>query len=532
MQYDVLIKNARIVDGTGAAAYQGDVGVVGERITEIGRLGDDAGLVIDARGKAVSPGFIDAHSHSDYLLAMDFPATNLLEQGVTSEICGPCGESAVPCFPGFYDNYKNMLPVETVDLLYRVQGSIQRFTDYMADKRLATNVGMMIGNGTIRGNVMGLYQREPTKHEMEDMRALVRAAMESGFLGLSSGLCYPPSCFAYTDELVSLAAVAAEYGGVYSSHIRSESDGVVEAVQEALEIAKRAGLPLVLSHHKIIGARNEGKSERTLAMVDAANQEGRQVYLDQYPYLSGCANLLDAIPPVYRAKGWPALKERIVNADFRNQLRQQIEGFQADFENFLGNAGYDGTRILSCQEGTGYQGKTIAQIAAERNEAPFDAFLNILIEQDANLFAAYAFTSKPDMERIMAHPNVMVGSDMYRSFMEHAADEPGHPRETATFVRYLRLVREQKICTLEEIVRRMAALPARVYSLKDRGLIRRGYFADICVFDYENLTDRADYAKAYLKNEGIDTVLVNGRVAVENGRANGIRNGVFLKRGG
>ena len=530
MKYDVLIKNAKIVDGSGEPAYEGDVGVAGERIADIGQLGGDAELVKDAAGSVVSPGFIDAHSHSDYLMAMDFSAANLLEQGVTTEICGPCGESAVPCYPGFYDNYKNLLPAETVELLYRVQGSVHNFSRYMADKRLATNIGMMIGNGTVRGSVMGLTQREPTKREMKEMQDLVREAMKSGFLGLSSGLCYPPSCFASTEELVRLASVAAEYGGVYSSHIRSESDGVVQAVQEALEIAKRAGLPLVLSHHKVIGARNAGKSAQTLALVDAANDNEQRVSLDQYPYLSGCANLLDAIPPAYRTEGWPALKERLKNGDFRKQLQNEIEGFQADFENFLGNAGYDGTSILSCPEGAGYQGKTIAQIAAERGETPFDAFLNLLIEQDANLFAAYAFTSKPDMERIMAHPNVMVGSDMYRSFMEHAEDEPGHPRETAAFVRYLRLVREQKICTLEEIVRRMAALPAQVYSLQQRGLIRQGYFADLCVFDYDNLFDRADYTAAYRRNEGIGTVLVNGRLAVENGRANGVRNGVFLKR--
>ena len=531
MNYDVIIQNATIVDGTGSPRYRGDVGIIGERIADIGRLSGTAERVIDAAGKTLSPGFIDAHSHSDYLLAMDFPAKNLLEQGVTTEICGPCGESAVPCFAGFYDAYKNMLPAETVDLLYRVQGSIQAFSQHMEGKRLATNVGMMIGNGTIRGTVMGLIEREPTNEELERMRALVCEAMESGFLGLSSGLCYPPSCFALKQELTALASAAAEYGGVYSSHIRSESDGVVEAVEEALAVAKNAEIPLVLSHHKVIGARNAGKSAQTLALVDAANRSGQRVFLDQYPYLSGCANLVDAIPPTYRSGGWPALKERLGNPAFRKQLQGEIEGFETDFENFLGNAGYAGTSILSCPEGAGYQGKTLEQIAHMRNEAPFDAFLNILIEQDANLFAAYAFTCAQDLERIMAHPNVMVGSDMYRSFLEHAEEEPGHPRETATFVRYLRLVREQNICPLEEIVRRMTSLPASVYSLSHRGLIRQGYFADLCIFDYDRLLDRADYSAAFRRNEGIDTVLVNGSVAVDGGRATGVRNGVFVKRG-
>lgn len=518
-----------IVNGTGAPRFDGDIGIIGERIEAIGQLSGDAKLIIDAAGKTVAPGFIDAHSHSDYLLAMDFSAANVLEQGVTTEICGPCGESAVPCYDGFYDNYKNLLPMETLEHLYDVQGSIERFAQYMVNRRLATNVGMMIGNGTIRGKVIGLQERAPTERELEAMRTLIRAAMKEGFLGLSSGLCYPPSCFAGTDELIALAGVVAEYGGVYSSHIRSESDGVVQAVREAIEIAGSAGVPLVLSHHKVIGARNAGKSTQTLAAVDEANTRGQRVYLDQYPYLSGCANLLDAIPPKYRTQGWPTLKARLKEDDFRRQLKSEIEYFPADFENFLGNAGYKGTSILSCPEKS-YLGKNLVEIAAMRGESPFDAFIHILIEQDANLFAAYAFTSAWDMDQVMMHSNTMVGSDMYRSYMEHDEEEPGHPRETATFVKYLRVVREKGICSLEEIIRRMTGLPASVYSLPNRGLIQQGYFADLCIFDYAELMDEADYAHAFRKNKGMKQVLVNGRLVVENGCANGIKNGVFVKK--
>ena len=531
--YDILIKNGTIVDGTGGPRYLGDLAVTAGKIVKIAeKIDGEAKTVLDAGGKIVSPGFIDSHSHADMVFLLGTSGYNYLEQGTTTEICGPCGESPMPYFDGFYKAYEGMFPEDKMAGMIEILKSTTGFMSHAKTLALGTNMGFLVGQGTVRGRVMGYSMDTPSDAQMDEMRGYVQEAMDCGFLGISSGLIYPPSIYASEDEITELVKVAAKNGGIYSTHIRGEDERCPEAVEEAIRVAEACGIPLVVSHFKIVGKDNEGLSRATIGLVSDALKRGMKVRVDQYPFLAGGAGLVDSIPPWHRENGIDALVEKLKDSAFRRRVTDELQGDEGGFENFYKSSGFEGFLILMSPAAPDLIGKTVAQVARERGSDQFDTFYDLLIESHGAMFIGYVSQNESDMLRILQYPYTMPGSDLLHNLAETDPETVGgwHPRATATMPRHLSLIRDNGLMSLEAAVHRMTGMPADFYSLRGRGVLREGAWADICVFDYAKVEGRADYIHPYRRNEGIDTVIVNGQVAVSQGRYNGARAGAVLTR--
>ena len=499
--YDLLIVNGTVLDGGGGEPFQADVAILGDRIAAVGDLGGArAREVIDATGLYVTPGFIDVHSHADRELTELPDAPNLVRQGITTVVAGNCGGSAYPVGEFF----------QSVE----VQGT-------------ALNVALLIGHNTIRRQVMGMAARPPTAEELEQMRGLVRRGMEEGAVGLSTGLKYPPGAWADTDEVAALAEAAAEFGGLYASHMREEGREVVDAVAETIEIGRRAGLGVQISHHKVTSVDLWGASSATLGLVDAALEEGIAVYIDQYPYPATSTALTVLLPPWSLEGGRERLAERLENPELRARIREAI------VENILHDRGGSdpaNIRIADCESRPDAEGRSFAELLEERGREPTPeeaAELTMEIQAEGGAQAIYFCLADEDIERIMRHPRTMIASDSHICSLGEGVP---HPRNYGTFPRVFRLyVRELGVLTYAEAVRKMTSLPAEAFRLHGRGLIARGMFADICVFDPEIVADTATWDNPHCYPVGIRAVIVNGRLAVWEGRQLGERAGRVLR---
>ena len=531
--FDILIKNGQIVDGSGESAFYADVAIKDGKIVKIARSIDEPAVeVIDATGLQVTPGLIDTHSHSDSSVYTGSDCYNYLEQGVTTQIAGQCGSSLAP----FYDGLKNkhgLSPEEYA--VWSEKGKTPTIFMEEAEKAsLGTNVAYFIGHSAIRGKVLGYSDKGPTPEQLETMKAYVKEAMEVGFIGLSTGLVYVPSVYSTTEEIIELAKVMKLYGGTYVSHIRGEGNNVLPAVQEAIRIGEESGVPVFISHLKVMGKQNEGVSKVLLQEIDDANERGVITHADQYPYTAGAAPLSSQIPPKFIVGGFPALLERLQDPAIRQQILYSIFNEVDEFESAIFHAGFDGTLIGSAKLTPEYVGKTIGQIAREEGKEPIDALSDILIANNAVVGGYYFNQCVPDLMNIMAHPRVFCGSDTSdypddRYDHEHVGN--GHPRGYATMVRRLELVRDFRLRTMEQSIRNVTREPAVVLGLGDHGLLKEGWDANVTIMDYDKLHATADYIHPHRKNVGIHYVLVNGKVAVRNGDAiPGVRCGKILKR--
>ncbi len=538
MVYDVIIRNGRVLDGTGAPWFWADVGIVGDTIRAIGRLaGQDAGRVLDAQGHFICPGFIDIHNHADGGLLVTPRADSLVQQGVTTALIGNCGMSPAPVREStrelLHKYISAFLPVAQID--WR---SLADLFDCFKRQGIGCNVASLVGHGSIRIAVMGMDARAPSERELDEMRALTAEAMAQGAFGLSSGLAYAPGMFASTDEVAALAEVVAEYGGIYASHIRSEGNAYLDSIAEAIGIGERAGVPVQISHMET-HYPNFGRAREALALVDAARARGLDVTFDVPPYLMGMTTITSILPNWAQDGGIAAIIARLQEPDTRQRVKAHTDVFTNPAARLAGEGRWEKLWIVGSERHPEFNGRDLAELSRARGQEPYDAVFDLLAEESRQIMIVGEFHSEEDLRRALLHPCCMVESDEG----VYAADSPTgvpHPRAYGTFpMIYRKYVRGETradfsleaghpILTWEDAVRKMTSMPAARLGLKDRGLIREGLRADIAVLDPERIADRATYREPHQYPVGISWVLVNGVVVVEHGRHTGALPGRVL----
>ncbi|MDF1503969.1 D-aminoacylase [Roseisolibacter sp. H3M3-2] len=502
--YDLLIAGGTVVDGTGAPGVRADVAIRGDRVVAVAPAlpRDGAKRVVDASGKVVAPGFVDLHAHLDPLLRLS-DMRSALQQGVTLALGGPDGGSPLPLAP---------------------------YLDSVTAARPGANVAFLVGHNDVRRAVLGMSDRAPSDAELARMRALVAGAMGEGAFGLSTGLLYLPGTYATTDEVVALARAAADSGGIYTSHLRKEGLGLFEGVAEAMEIGRRARVPVVLTHHKAVGRQMWGQSVRTLAMVDSARRAGTDVMVDQYPYTATHTNLGVLVPAWAMAGGDSAFARRLAEPALKDSV---VRGIVFNILNDRGGGDLSRVQFSRVSWDRTLEGKTLKDWADRRGLAPTPEngatlVLDAMRQGGAN--AIYHVLDEGDVARIMRHPQTMIASD---GRLSTPGDGHPHPRAYGTFPRVLgRYVREQRLLTLEQAVHKMTGMPAARLGLRDRGVLRAGAAADVVVFDPAAVSDRATFEAPHQYPVGIGTVVVNGVLAVDGGTPTGARAGRVLRRGG
>jgi len=499
--HDLLIRNARIVDGTASPWYRSDIAVRGDTIALIAqRIDARATRVIDAGGLVVSPGFIDIHTHARRGI-FDVPtADNYVRQGVTTLIEGPDGGSPIPLGP---------------------------FLSKIAATRITPNFASFVGQGSIRSEVMGEVNRPATSAELDNMRVLVRQGMEDGALGLSSGLFYVPGTFTPTEEVIELAKVAGEMGGIYISHMRDEAKGVIESVRETIAIGERGRLPTQITHHKVVGKAYWGRSVETLRMVDEARARGVDATIDQYPYTASATSVGAALLPAWAQEGGrEATLGRLKDPSTRAKIK--AEGVRI-IRDERGGGDPKNVSVSSCQFDPSLAGKNLAQITQQRGlpvTIENAAETAMWIVEQGGCGGIFHAIGEEDLQRILVHPATMIASDGEVPIFGRNVP---HPRSYGTFARVLGLyVREKKLLSLETAVQKMSALPAQRLGLTDRGVLRTGLKADLVIFDPARVRDTATFEKPHAYAEGVTHVIINGQVAFENGTMTSARPGKVL----
>jgi N-acyl-D-amino-acid deacylase len=497
--YDVLIRHARVIDGTGNPWFHADVGIKDGKIAAIGRLDGPAAKTIDAAERVLAPGFIDVHTHIEDDIEKVPRADNFLLDGVTSVITGNCGGSNLNLAEWF-------AKLDTLGI--------------------GINVGSLIGHNTVRAEVMGTANRGATPEEIQRMQALIEKAMEDGAVGFSTGLIYIPGTYASTEEVVALAKAAGKHGGTYASHMRDEGEHVLEAITEAVTVGREAGMPVELSHFKIDNRRLWGMSDMSIALVEKFRREGVDVVVDQYPYDHSSTNLGITLPSWALADGREKIRDRLEDKPTREKIAAEME----QTLHRLGQDDYSYVTLASFAANKEYEGKTIAEINALKGRpanirAQIDTIFDIMLDGGAQ--AVYHSMGDKDLERILRYPNTAIASD--GGVREFGSGVP-HPRSYGTNARVLaEYTAHRGVITLEDAIRRMTSLPARTFHLSDRGAIREGAAADLVLFDPARVQDKATYAQPHQYSEGFDYVIVNGKIAVENGKITDQRGGVVLR---
>jgi N-acyl-D-amino-acid deacylase len=524
--YDLLILNGKIISGSGNPWFYGDVAIAQDKIVKIGRLGNEkAGKVIDAKGFIVTPGFIDGHSHSDLGILVDPKAEQKVMQGVTTENFGLDGMSVAPIgekdIPGWRRHLSGLAGNPKIDWHWR---SFSDHLDAIDALPTSLNVTSYVGLGTIRLNVMGMSDREATLHEIGQMKRIAARAMEEGARGISAGLIYPPSLYQNLNEIIEIARVVQEYDGIFDVHMRSESDGIFDAIEEVLEIGRQSGIHVPITHFKVRGRKNRGLSEKALRVLDEARQGGIDVTIAQYPYTAGSTMLHAIIPPWYHTKGPDDLIRMITEE--REPIKRDIRE-RMDWENFAANMGWENILVSSVESDANkiYEGKNITEIASMRDlKDPTDAALDLLAEEELAVGMIGFGQNEEDVVRIMKHPTVSFITDGLLG-----GGKP-HPRVYGTYPRILgRYVRDKGVLSLEEAVRKMTSLPALKLRLSLKGVIAENLDADITIFDPDSIIDEATYENPRQFPRGIEWVIVNGQVVVENGRHTGATPGRTIR---
>lgn len=508
--FDLVIRGGRVVDGTGSPWFVADVGIKGDQIAAVDtRLDATGARVIEATGRVVAPGFIDVHSHSEegrdgQDMVGNAGAENNVRQGVTTVFSSPDGGGSI---------------------------KVGEYLDRVTAAKPAINVGSFIGHGSVRGAVVGQADRPATPDELARMKELVRTGMREGAFGLSTGLFYVPGSYAPLQEVIDLAAVAGEYGGIHQSHMRDETGNVLDSVRDTIAIGEQGHLPTQVTHHKIIGKANWGKSVDTLRLIDEARARGVDATLDQYPYTASSTSIQGGLFPAWVQEGGrEKMLERLRD---ESQLRRTLTAITSAIENDRGGGDPANIVLAACPFDASLAGKNLSQILRERKRpATPDQAADLAIElvQKGGCSAVYHAISEDDLVRIMKHPATMIASDAAPGIPTFGKDVP-HPRAYGTFARVLGLyVREKKVLTLEEAVRKMSAFPARRMGLADRGVLRPGMKADVVVFDPNTVIDKATFDKPHQYAEGVSTVVVNGVLTLDGGNVTGQRGGRALRR--
>jgi len=522
-QYDLVIRNGRIMDGTGNPWFQGDVAVSGDRIAQVGRIEGSAKREIDAKGLVVAPGFIDIHSHSDFLLLEDGNAESKIRQGVTTEVLGE-GSSAGPT--------KGKLVARPVSA-GNEKAQIRTLGEYFAAVErvgVAVNVASYVGIGNVWQCVMGQSFERPSAADLDRMKELVAEAMRDGAFGLSTALMMPPGSLATTADLVELCKVVREHDGIYSSHIRDEGLGIFDSVKEAIAIGEQARVPVDILHLKIADQQYWGRMNEVVGIIAAARERGVNVQANIYPYTRGNNDLSSIIPPWAHEGGRSEMLARLKDPNTRARLKRDIENGLPNWYNHYTAVGRDWSRMLISANNK-YRGQTMDRVIAAKKAEPLDVLFDLLIENDGSVSTVYAHHTEADMNLALTQPWCSIGSDgsAYATNGPLRRGHP-HPRNFGTFPRVLGVyARERGLLRMEDAVRKMTSLNAAKLGIRDRGLLRTGQFADITIFDPDRVIDRSTYEDPFHYNDGIEYVVVNGQLVLDRGKHTGVRPGRALR---
>ena len=528
-RYDVLITNAQIVDGTGGEPRQGAIAIKDGKIAAVGNLATSAASrTIDAKGRTVSPGFIDMHSHSDMPLLTDGNAQSKIRQGVTTEVIGESGSVAPRKEPSGAATWTDFNGYFTA----------------IEKNGISPNLLSYLGLGTVREMVIGEDDRKPMPAELEAMQTMVSSMMDQGIFGVSTGLIYPPNAYSTVDELADVSKPAAEKGGLYASHLRFDGAKLREGIEEAVAIGERAGIPVHVFHIKVTGQKNFGRMKEVIDIVEAARARGIRVTADQYPYVASSTGLTATIPPWALDGGTARLLERLKDKAQRARIRRDMEDQNPSWESRYQSAGtWQNVQLAAigrtrgaAEQGTSpnrkYEGLRVAEAAKQAGKDPFDFVFDLLIEERGSVGCVYFIIDEADLALALKQPWVAIGSDG-SAFATEGPLRAGvpHPRSFGTFPRVLgRYVRELKVITLQEAIRKMTSLPASILGLPDRGTIQEGQWADLVIFDPSTVADQATFEDPFQYPVGIETVLVNGQVVLDEGKHTNARPGKVLKR--
>ena len=528
MVYDIIVKNGKIISGAGNPWYHGEIGIIEGRIAKIRpKIKEDAKTVIDAEGLIVCPGFIDIHSHTDYILPVNRSQESTLCQGITTTMVGMCGDGMAPIPEGKEEEFKKKLakidPVlQQFDFPYH---TFAEYLEYNENKRNSANLAFCVGYGNIRwAGGQSFENRAATSEEMDQMKLFLGEAMEAGAFGMSTGLIYSPQIFAKTEEIIELAKIVAQYNGLYFSHIRSEGNDINNAIKEVIEIVEKSGcVGGQIAHHKIAGKELWGGSIQTLKLIEEANERGINITYDQYTYNRGMSDLATALPPWAREGNNATILERIKNPEIQEKIKKDVRDGIEGWENWIKNEGMKNIYIstVGSDKWSDIPTLNIPTITKEKGMADdWETFFTLLIENDLSVGITIESMGEEDVRRIMSGRYHMVGTDgagIPAAFSSGAF----HPRFFGTYPRILgKYVREKKILTLEDAIRRMTSFPADKLGLQDRGLVREGNWADLVIFNPLTVKDKATYENPYQLPDGIPHVIVNGVIVVQNGKKN------------
>ena len=512
---DILIKNGTVVDGTGKPVFKADVGVFENRIAIVApHIEQEAAHTVEAGGLHVAPGFIDPHTHSDLPLVVDPRAESKIRQGVTTEVIGNCGFSPAPLMGAAVEEMNAKAANLSLEVTWQ---SMAEYLDHLRNPGTILNVVPLLGHNTVRGSVLGYDDVQPTLEQQAEMERVVEEAMEQGARGLSTGLFYPPGFYAQTAEVIGLARAAARHGGIYASHIRSESDTLLEAVAEAIEIGERAEIGVEIAHLKLAGYRNWDGVDQLVSMLETAKASGVRLGCDQYPYHASNSWLAAMMPYWAQAGGGKAIAERLSDPETRARLRQDWEENRAEWEDRGGMRHWTDIVVSDCQVRPDVLGQSIAQIAEAEGKDPLETAFDLIVISEGLVACVWFDQLEDNVQTLMRHPLVVVGSDGSSLKPEGVLGQRQvHPRSYGTFPRVLgRYVREERVLSLEEAVKKMTSITADRFGLTGRGVIREGAWADLVLFDADTVIDKATFTEPHQYPVGIPYVVVNGQVVID-----------------
>jgi len=526
---DLVLENGRIVDGMGNPWFFGDVGIKDGTIVEVGRVNQGGLERIDAGGQIVAPGFIDGHCHSD-LMVLDDPRSEIkLQQGVTTEVVGNCGMTPAP----FAQQNLNLLRTYVEPVLgmtgqeWRWE-TVERYFDALLEAKPSENVATYVGHGTLRIAVMGFENRPASDDELDRMKGMLEEALQAGAIGLSLGLMYAPGSYTPREELAELCSVLSRYDGLLATHIRGEGNSLIPSIEEVVWIAEKSGVPLQISHLKAAGGSNWGSVSRAMELIEDARSRGLDVTCDVYPYTAGSTSLTTLLPSWALEGGVTQTLERLGDSGSRERIKGELGQEHDEWDNIVASTGWDSVYISSASgdHDANLAGKNVLEISESRGIDPEDCMMDLLLEHDGKVSIVFFHMAGDDVEQVIGWGRSLIASDS----LHNQAEKP-HPRLYGTFPHVLtRYVREKKVLSLEEAIRKMTSFPARRFNLGKRGLIAPGYAADVVVFDPEKIQDTATYKDPKHFPEGISHVLVNGAKAVGSGTLLKSGQGIVIGR--
>jgi len=525
--FDLVIKDGLVYDGLGNPGLVTDIGISRDLIKYLGKISYSRGrAVLEARGLAVAPGFIDVHDHSDVQLLVNPKAESAVHQGITTTISGNCGSSPFPIADEIFEQEKDSLKKRyEIDLTWR---DIQGFFSRIEEKGIALNYGTLVGQGAIRGAAMGFNDRAPKPAELEKMKALVSENLKNGALGLSSGLEYTPGSFAQPDELVELCKIVALAGGVYATHMRDEGDALIESLMETIDVAKKSGVSVQISHLKVAYPRNWGKINAAIVKIEEAKKDGVDIFCDRYPYIAG-ATSLDFNFPLWARQG--------TTEEFLSRLKDpyqdaKLRSYIAEREKKLESWDKVVISYVLTEKNRKFEGKNILEASREAGKPPYEFMRDLLIEENDQVGIVIFMMKEENLSRILAHPLVGIGTDgEARAPYGLLGRGKPHPRVYGTFPRAIgKYVREEKLLKLEEMLKKMTSVPAKKFGLQKRGVVRAENIADLVIFDPDKIIDKATWKEPHQYPAGVEYVLVNGEIVIDKGSHTGKLPGKILRK--